>query len=177
MCLCVCLCVSGSLGPMDCSLPGSFVHGIFQARVLEWVPISFKVRRPVFWFFIFNLLWSWAVYFASLILDFLAFKLCLKVDFLCVTSLTLVFSGSISSVEIHWVIGRDVLSCNAQELQGTPLSLYSVWTVSPEHVPENLRYSVLGVPWSYTTVVGLSVWQGLLGNTKWWCWSFFSDLR
>ena len=24
-------------GPMDCSLPGSSVHGIFQARVLEWV--------------------------------------------------------------------------------------------------------------------------------------------
>jgi len=22
---------------MDCSLPGSFVHGIFQARILEWV--------------------------------------------------------------------------------------------------------------------------------------------
>ena len=28
--------------PMDCSLPGSFVHGIFQARVLEWVAISFS---------------------------------------------------------------------------------------------------------------------------------------
>ena len=26
--------------PMDCSLPGSSVHGIFQARVLEWVAIS-----------------------------------------------------------------------------------------------------------------------------------------
>ena len=26
--------------PMDCSLPGSSVHGIFQARVLEWVTIS-----------------------------------------------------------------------------------------------------------------------------------------
>ena len=26
---------------MDCSLPGSSVHGIFQARVLEWVAISF----------------------------------------------------------------------------------------------------------------------------------------
>ena len=26
---------------MDCSLPGSCVHGIFQARVLEWVAISF----------------------------------------------------------------------------------------------------------------------------------------
>ena len=29
--------VSDSLWPMDCSLPGSLVHGIFPARVLEWV--------------------------------------------------------------------------------------------------------------------------------------------
>ena len=28
--------------PMDCNLPGSSVHGIFQARVLEWVTISFS---------------------------------------------------------------------------------------------------------------------------------------
>ena len=27
--------------PMDCSLPGFSVHGIFQARVLEWVAIAF----------------------------------------------------------------------------------------------------------------------------------------
>ena len=27
---------------MDCSLPGSFVHEIFQARVLEWVAIAFS---------------------------------------------------------------------------------------------------------------------------------------
>ena len=27
--------------PMDCSPPGSSVHGIFQARILEWVAISF----------------------------------------------------------------------------------------------------------------------------------------
>ena len=27
--------------PMDCSLPGSSVHGIFQARVLEWVASAF----------------------------------------------------------------------------------------------------------------------------------------
>ena len=26
--------------PMDCSPPGSFVHGIFLARMLEWVAIS-----------------------------------------------------------------------------------------------------------------------------------------
>ena len=28
---------------MDCSLPGSSVHGIFQARVLEWAAIAFSV--------------------------------------------------------------------------------------------------------------------------------------
>ena len=34
--------------PMDCSPPGSSVHGIFQARVLEWIAISFS-RGPS-WF-------------------------------------------------------------------------------------------------------------------------------
>ena len=29
--------------PMDCSLPGSSVHGIFQARVLEWGAIAFSL--------------------------------------------------------------------------------------------------------------------------------------
>ena len=28
--------------PMDCSLPGSSVHGVFQARVLEWGAIAFS---------------------------------------------------------------------------------------------------------------------------------------
>ena len=28
--------------PMDCSLQGSSVHGIYQARILEWVAISFS---------------------------------------------------------------------------------------------------------------------------------------
>ena len=28
--------------PMDCSLPGSPIHGIFQARVLEWGAIAFS---------------------------------------------------------------------------------------------------------------------------------------
>ena len=30
---------------MDCSLPGSSVHGIFQARVLEWGAIAFSMQR------------------------------------------------------------------------------------------------------------------------------------
>ena len=32
--------------PVDCSLPGSSVHGIFQARVLEWGAIAFSYRIP-----------------------------------------------------------------------------------------------------------------------------------
>ena len=31
--------------PMDCSPPGSSVHGIFQARVLEWSAIAFSLER------------------------------------------------------------------------------------------------------------------------------------
>ena len=31
--------------PMDCSLPGSSIHGIFQARVLEWVAIAFWAKN------------------------------------------------------------------------------------------------------------------------------------
>ena len=34
-CLTVC-------NPLDCSLPGSSVNGIFQARILEWVAISYS---------------------------------------------------------------------------------------------------------------------------------------
>ena len=44
--LCLTLC-----DPMDCSLPGSPVHGIFQAIVLEWIAISFSSgsSRPRDW--------------------------------------------------------------------------------------------------------------------------------
>ena len=31
--------------PMDCSLPGSSTHGIFQAGVLEWVAIVFYAKK------------------------------------------------------------------------------------------------------------------------------------
>ena len=33
--------------PVDRSLPGSSVHGIFQARVLEWVAIAFSVTMVI----------------------------------------------------------------------------------------------------------------------------------
>ena len=43
----MCMCVHAQLcltlcNPMDCSPPGSSVHGISQARILEWVAISFS---------------------------------------------------------------------------------------------------------------------------------------
>ena len=56
MCVCVCVCIYQPCvcvhsiaqscltlqDPMDCSPPGSSVHRIFQARILEWVAISFS---------------------------------------------------------------------------------------------------------------------------------------
>ena len=47
VCVCVCVCVLVTQScptlhdPMDCKLPGSSIHGILQARGLEWVPSSF----------------------------------------------------------------------------------------------------------------------------------------
>ena len=52
-CVCVCVCVFRKESEvvqscptlcncMDCSLPGYSIHGIFQAKVLEWVAISFS---------------------------------------------------------------------------------------------------------------------------------------
>ena len=49
VCVCVCVCVCAHMhaqscpalcNPMDCGLPGFSIHGIFQARILEWVAIS-----------------------------------------------------------------------------------------------------------------------------------------
>ena len=37
--------------PLDCSLPGSSVHGICQARVLEWVAIAFSGQRKLVYAF------------------------------------------------------------------------------------------------------------------------------
>ena len=40
--LCAYSVMSDSLWPLDCTLPDSSVHGISQARILEWVPISYS---------------------------------------------------------------------------------------------------------------------------------------
>ena len=46
-CVCVCVCVHAQLclslcDPMDCSLPGTSVHGIYKSRILVWVAISYS---------------------------------------------------------------------------------------------------------------------------------------
>ena len=48
--VCVCVCAKSLQScltlcdPMDYSLTGSFIHGIFQARTLEWIAIAFSER-------------------------------------------------------------------------------------------------------------------------------------
>ena len=52
ICMCVCVCMSTKLfhlcptlcNPMDYSLPSSSVHGIFQARILEWIAMPSSRR-------------------------------------------------------------------------------------------------------------------------------------
>ena len=39
----ICQVISDSCDPMVCSLSGFSVHGIHQARILEWVAISFSI--------------------------------------------------------------------------------------------------------------------------------------
>ena len=41
-CVLCCSVASDSFQPMDCSVPGSSVYGIFQARILKWVVISYS---------------------------------------------------------------------------------------------------------------------------------------
>ena len=65
--------------PMDYSLPGSSLHGILQARVLEWVTISFSRD----WGFVFVVLFFPFTLFLS---DLLSLVLCLNLfsPFLCI---------------------------------------------------------------------------------------------
>ena len=57
--------------PMDCSLPDSSVHGIFQSRVLEWGAIAFSAITSYFLylylsFFCVSVYWDYNNYHASI---------------------------------------------------------------------------------------------------------------
>ena len=47
--------------PMDCSLPGSSIHGIFHARVLQWIAIAFSAIKDS----ISYLTWPLNIYYLS----------------------------------------------------------------------------------------------------------------
>ena len=51
--------------PMDCSLPGSSVHGIFQTRILEWIAISFS--KCLLWVYHIWLLLCWGMFLLGLL--------------------------------------------------------------------------------------------------------------
>ena len=61
--------------PMDCSLPGSSTHGIFQARVLEWAATAFSALYPYYLFF---------MHMICLILDMMALLACFYMS--CLTA-------------------------------------------------------------------------------------------
>ena len=48
--------------PMDCSLPGSSVHGIFQARVLEWGAIAFSDTKYEYSPYLISWLMTWRLF-------------------------------------------------------------------------------------------------------------------
>ena len=50
-------------GPMDCSLPGSSVHEIFQARVIECIAISFSIKKAECQRIDAFELWCWRIFF------------------------------------------------------------------------------------------------------------------
>ena len=72
---------------MDCSLPGSSVHGIFQARVLEWGAIAFStnsMQYPAIKFFFFFFKSSAIIFFYAGLIVFLgSFLNTLYFDFKC----------------------------------------------------------------------------------------------
>ena len=63
--------------PIDCSLPGSSIHGIFQARVLEWGAVAFSVEVSkvelllffLFFFFVLLFLIGWKLLYNVLLVS------------------------------------------------------------------------------------------------------------
>ena len=88
--LCMTLC-----NPMDCTLPVSFVHGILQARILEWVAISFSRNLNSTYKLLWNELTSlqcWLFSFNNLIYVYLANILHISVKF-CFVFPSLIFKS------------------------------------------------------------------------------------
>ena len=75
--------VSTLSDPMDCSLPGSSIHGIFQARVLEWGAIAFSVYHCTTW-------------------EYTASKMVLTLNFYLLIKITFCYKCFYSSFDPNW---------------------------------------------------------------------------
>ena len=66
--------------PMDCSLPGSSIHGIFQARVREWGAVAFSIVLalwlPILLLLLWNILWKFLNEYNLKLLALWIFKRC-----------------------------------------------------------------------------------------------------
>ena len=63
--------------PMDCSLPGSSIHGIFQARVLEWGATAFSIPLCTYYSTILYMILGSGVQYNDL-LSLLGLRLCAR---------------------------------------------------------------------------------------------------
>ena len=97
--------MSDSCNPMNCSLPGSYVHGILQARILEWFAISFSRI-----FFI-----KYVCVFSKLLFDNSAFPRCKTAGFLIKSILIQVLTNSVQHrLNMFNSQGEKYLCVNAQ---------------------------------------------------------------
>ena len=74
--------------PMDCSPPGSSIHGIFQARVLEWGAIAFSTQLLLLHYtFLLSVLPVVASYFGGCVVNYISAYLVYLSDGLILLSL------------------------------------------------------------------------------------------
>ena len=114
---------------MDCSLPGSSIHGIFQARVLEWGAIAFskaQLKYPLWENFFFFLICQsplypisesllQAIHFKCQVRLFISF---VKISF--TTSVSTFFEGKPHFLNLWEVLGTQCI-LNVLECQGLPM--------------------------------------------------------
>ena len=148
--------------PVDCSLPGSSLHGILQARILEWVVISFSrgSSQPRDWTWVSHTagrrlnLWATReaffiilpVAWFSLVLNFTKLALFLQVNFftqfLLLRFIYLVSAGISSIIELCHLTQPQCIYCSA-------IGVFQCFAITNDSDAEVLRHSSwLRASWS-----------------------------
>ena len=122
--------------PVDCSLPGSSVHGIFQARVLEWGAIAFSLNWPssllffevedIFFFFTFSPLLLFYFYLEDNCFTVLYWFLLynnLNQPYVYIHSSLLSFPPDPSQPPTHWILSSRLSQSTRLGPSSLPLAL------------------------------------------------------